>query len=81
MYIFVGAKTVDPTIACYNASAVKIYKATSSLVRFEDKKLFLQIWKKRSSLLQRQLCSCKFESRRICSKIQSYDLSYNASAQ
>jgi hypothetical protein len=26
----------NPTIASYNASAVKIYNATSSLVRFEN---------------------------------------------
>jgi hypothetical protein len=31
----------NPTIASYNASAVKIYDATSSLVRFENKNIFL----------------------------------------
>jgi hypothetical protein len=30
----------NPTIASYNASAVKIYSATSSLVRFENKNIF-----------------------------------------
>jgi hypothetical protein len=32
---------VDPTIMSYNARAVKIHNATSSLVRFEDKNVFL----------------------------------------
>jgi hypothetical protein len=40
----------NPTIVSYNASAVKIYDATSSLVRFGNKKYYLE---KRSSLLQR----------------------------
>jgi hypothetical protein len=31
----------DPTTAIRNASAVKIYNATSSLVRFENKNIFL----------------------------------------
>jgi hypothetical protein len=30
----------NPTIVSYNASAVKIYNATSSGVRFENKKCF-----------------------------------------
>jgi hypothetical protein len=30
----------NATIAFYNASAVKIYNATSSLVRFESKNIF-----------------------------------------
>jgi hypothetical protein len=30
----------NPTIVSYNTSVVKIYNATSSLVRFGDKKLF-----------------------------------------
>jgi hypothetical protein len=33
----------NPTIVSYNAIAVKIYDATSSLVRFENKTLFLYI--------------------------------------
>jgi hypothetical protein len=33
----------NPTIASYNASVVNIYIAESSLVRFENKKYFLQI--------------------------------------
>jgi hypothetical protein len=36
----------------YNASAVKIYNATSSLARFENKNIF-SLLKKRSILLQR----------------------------
>jgi hypothetical protein len=31
----------DHTTVSYNASAVRIYNATSSLVRFENKKIFL----------------------------------------
>jgi hypothetical protein len=30
----------NPTTLCYNASVVKIYNATGSLVRFENKSLF-----------------------------------------
>jgi hypothetical protein len=30
----------NPTIVSYNASVVKIYNATSSLVRFENKNIF-----------------------------------------
>jgi hypothetical protein len=30
----------NPTIVFYNAGAVKIYNATSSLVRFENKNIF-----------------------------------------
>jgi hypothetical protein len=32
----------NPTIASYNTSAVKIYNATSSLVRFENKKMYFE---------------------------------------
>jgi hypothetical protein len=42
---------------------VKIYNAMSSLVRFENN-IFV-FYEKRSSLLQRRRCSCKFNSRRI----------------
>jgi hypothetical protein len=50
----------------YNAGVVKIYSATSSLVRFEIKKpLFFE---KRSSLLQRWRCSCKVQSRKLGSR-------------
>jgi hypothetical protein len=31
----------NPTTAIYNASAAKIYNATSSLVRFENKNIFV----------------------------------------
>jgi hypothetical protein len=43
----------NPTIAIYNASAVKIYNAKSSLLRFENGNIFFYL-KKRSSLLQRR---------------------------
>jgi hypothetical protein len=36
----------DPTIVSYNASAVKIYNDTSSLVRFKKAKMFSSIFKK-----------------------------------
>jgi hypothetical protein len=42
----------NPTIVSYNASAVEIYDAASSLVRLENKNIFFPK-KKRSSLLQR----------------------------
>jgi hypothetical protein len=46
----------NPAIASYNAK--------SSGARFENKMIFF-IYEKRSSLLQRWRCSCKFQSRRI----------------
>jgi hypothetical protein len=48
--IFPGA---NPTIVSYNASAVKIYNTTSSLVRFENKNIlfFLDFLEKSCSLL------------------------------
>jgi hypothetical protein len=41
-----------------NASVVKIYNATNSLARFENKKIFFY-FEKCSSLRQRCLCSCE----------------------
>jgi hypothetical protein len=58
----------NPTIASYNASAVKIYNATNTLVRFKNKKYYLLQRKKRSSLLQRWRCRCKLRSRMIGSR-------------
>jgi hypothetical protein len=55
------------TITSYNASVVKIYNATNSIVYFRDKKYFSLVLKW-SSLLQRWRCSCKFGSRRIGSR-------------
>jgi hypothetical protein len=55
----------NPTIVSYNASVVKIYNVTSSLVRFEKQKNIGNTFIKRSSLLQRWRCSCKFQSSRI----------------
>jgi hypothetical protein len=43
-----------PTIVSYNASDVKIYNATSSLLRFE-KQFFSSTLKKRSSILHTML--------------------------
>jgi hypothetical protein len=45
----------------------KNYNATSILVRFENK-YFLLTAKKRSSLLQRWRCNCKFKIRGIGSR-------------
>jgi hypothetical protein len=47
-------------VKVYNASAVKVYNATSSLVRFKVKNIFFYS-EKRSSLLQRWRCICKFQ--------------------
>jgi hypothetical protein len=44
----------NPTIASYNASAVKIYSAVNSMARFLIKKYFSPM-QKRFSLLQRWL--------------------------
>jgi hypothetical protein len=48
----------------YSASVVNFYSATGSLACFENKNI-LFYFEKRSSLLQRGRCSCKFKSRRI----------------
>jgi hypothetical protein len=54
----------NPTIVIYNASVVNFYNATGSLARFKNKNI-LFYFVKRSSLLQRWRCSCKFKNRRI----------------
>jgi hypothetical protein len=54
----------NPTVVIYNASAVKIHNATSSLVRFENKNI-LFYHEKCFSILQRWHGSCKIKSRRI----------------
>jgi hypothetical protein len=41
----------------YNASVVNFYNATGRIARFKNKKIYFE---KRSSLLQRWRCSCKF---------------------
>jgi hypothetical protein len=56
-------------IASYNASVVNFYSATGSLACFNNKNIFFY-FEKRSSLLQRWLCSCKLTSRRIGSKFR-----------
>jgi hypothetical protein len=62
---------IDPwansTTAIYNASVVKIYNTTSSLVQFKDKNKFFYFYALHS-LFQRWPCSCKFRSRRIGSR-------------
>jgi hypothetical protein len=50
----------NPTTSSYNASVVKIYNATGSLERFENKNIFFCF--ERCSILQRWRCS-KFKSR------------------
>jgi hypothetical protein len=76
IYAFAGA---NPTIASYNASAVKFYSATSSLVRFENR-FFFFYFEKCSSLLQRWRCSCKFKNRRIGSRMEVIYIAINISA-
>jgi hypothetical protein len=53
-----------PTLASCNASALKIYHATSRLVRFLKQNIFFY-YEKCSSLLHRCRCSCKFRIRRV----------------
>jgi hypothetical protein len=65
----VPSQEPNPTIVSYNASAVKFYIATSSLVRFETK-IYSFTMNKRSSQLQRGRGSCKFRSCRIESRAQ-----------
>jgi hypothetical protein len=64
----------NPSIASYNASVVKMSNVTSTypmyLVRFKKKNSFFTM-KERSTLLQRQRCSCKFKSRSIGPRNQS----------
>jgi hypothetical protein len=55
-------QSYDRELGVHSASAVKIYNATSSLVRFAIKNAFFDL-EKRSCLLQRR--RCKFRSRRI----------------
>jgi hypothetical protein len=59
-----GSPGANPTIVIYNASVVNFYNAMGSLARFENKNI-LFCFEKRSSLLQRWRCSCKFKNRRI----------------
>jgi hypothetical protein len=54
----------NPKITSYNASVVNFYNATGSLARFENINI-LFCFEKRSSLLQRWRCGCKFKSRKI----------------
>jgi hypothetical protein len=51
-----------------NSSAVKMYNAASSVVRFENKNIFFYS-EKRFILLQRCRCSCKFTSRGVGSRL------------
>jgi hypothetical protein len=56
-------------LVSYNASAVKIYNATSGLhSAFLKTKILSSTMMKRASLLQRERCSCKFRCRRIGSR-------------
>jgi hypothetical protein len=55
------------------ANAVNFYNSAGSLARFENKNIFF-FYEKRSSLLQRWRCSCKFKSRRIgSSSLQRFE--------
>jgi hypothetical protein len=61
-----GDAMTNPAVVSYNASAVDY----SGLVRFEAK-IFSSTLKKRSRLLQRWRCGCKFRSR-LGAGIQNY---------
>jgi ATP-dependent DNA ligase len=65
----------NPTIASY-IQRQRCNFFTTPRVAWRDlrTKIFSYIEKKRSSLLQRWRCSCKFKSRRIGSRSQYYDL-------
>jgi hypothetical protein len=65
------------TIVSYNAGVAKFFltQLIKSIVRFLNKKYFYPM-NERCSLLQRW--RCEFKSRRIGSRSESYDLSYNA---
>jgi hypothetical protein len=54
----------------YNASAVKIYNATRSLMCLDNKNVFF-VFEKSSNFIQRWCCSCKFRSRGIGSCMYS----------
>jgi hypothetical protein len=54
----------NPTIVSYSASAVKIYNATNSSARLQNKNYFSVLYK-RSSLLERRRCNCIFKCRWI----------------
>jgi hypothetical protein len=56
----------NPSILSYNASGVKIYNATSSLVRFESKNIFFYI-----EILQCWRCNCKVGSLQVYKKMIS----------
>jgi hypothetical protein len=58
----------SPMTSSYKASAVKIYYATSSRMRFENKNILFYLCEKRSSLLQRWRCRWKFRSHWIGSR-------------
>jgi hypothetical protein len=51
-----------PAIVCYNASGVKIYNATSSLVCFENKNTYFLLLLKNALAYYNAgaVCSCKF---------------------
>jgi hypothetical protein len=55
------------TTSIYNASIVNFYNVTGSKACFENKNIIFY-FEKRSSLLQRWRCRCKFKNRRIGSR-------------
>jgi hypothetical protein len=70
----VTSSGANPTIMSYNASVVNFNNATGSIAHFENKNIFFP-FEKRSSLLQRWRCSCKFKNRRIASRVYNYNAS------
>jgi hypothetical protein len=51
----------NPTTMSYNASVVKIYNATSSLVRLKNKNIFIYFKNALAYYIQRWRRSCKFQ--------------------
>jgi hypothetical protein len=58
--MYIVTPGANPTIVSYNASAVEIHNATSSLVRFEGKNIFLYIEETALVYYICIMCSCKF---------------------
>jgi hypothetical protein len=71
LFILKTRHAINCAVSFYNASAVKNYNATSSTVGYINNFIFSTM-KKRSRLLPRWHCSCKFRSRRTGSRDQFY---------